>query len=230
MTIGEGADIVNPLTQIFPNFTTIDTQMKANEDATVGTATEVTTGTVHAITRANTSNPVFRFTATSAWTATDTMTVDGTSVTVHLSDGTVPQDNTYIIGAEVLAILNGTLVTLLSCSQHPTPSLDYVANVPLVNVASGSVDVYAMGNIKMLKLVGVTLSSALAPGGEIQIGTTPATYAPSWRAIGLSDNVAGGIRRDPSQIYINEAGSVYLRNPNSAINSVLYADGELFYW
>lgn len=114
MVIGEGTDAVNPLTQIFPNFETIDTAMENNKNAGITTASEVTTGGVHAIVRVNTSSPVFRFTATSAWTTGDTMTLDGSAVTVHLTDGTAPKSGAYIIGAEVVGIVNGSLVTLLA--------------------------------------------------------------------------------------------------------------------
>lgn len=113
MTMAEGSDIVNPLTQIFPNFNIIDGAMKNNKDASIGTATEVKTGTVHAITRSNTDNPVFRFTASGAWDAGDTMTIDGNSVTVHTSDGKTPVKDAYVIGCDVIAILNGASVTLL---------------------------------------------------------------------------------------------------------------------
>lgn len=117
MVIGEGTDAVNPLTQIFPNFETIDSAMESNKNAGITTASEVTTGGVHAIVRVNTSAPVFRFTATSAWTTGDTMTLDGSAVTVHLTDGTTPKSGAYIIGAEVVGIVNGSLVTLLAGSS-----------------------------------------------------------------------------------------------------------------
>lgn len=119
LLIPEGTDIVNPLTQVNPNFQAIDGAMFANKQGTIGTASEVVTGTVHAIIRSNTDSDVFRFTATGAWTAGDTMTLDGQSVTVHLSDGTTPATNSYIIGAEVLAMVNGTLVTLAISSTPP---------------------------------------------------------------------------------------------------------------
>ena len=118
MAIAEGSDVVNPLTQIFPNFSTIDAQMYSNANSGVGVATEVTTGNVHAIVRGNTNNPVFRFTATSAWAAGDSMTVDGNAVTVHLTDGQTPPSGAYIIGSEVLAILNGALVTLICSAKN----------------------------------------------------------------------------------------------------------------
>ena len=113
MNLVEGTDIVNIPVQINPNFQTIDGAMFDNKQASVGTATEVVTGTAHAIVRNNPDSNVFRFTATGAWTAGDTMSVDGNSVTVHLSDGTVPPTGAYIIGAEVLAVINSSLVTLM---------------------------------------------------------------------------------------------------------------------
>ncbi len=119
LLIPEGTDIVNPLTQVNPNFQTIDGAMFANKQATIGTASEVVTGTVHAIIRNNADSDVFRFTATGAWTAGDTMTLDGQAVTVHLSDGTTPATNSYIIGAEVLAMVNGSLVTLAISTTPP---------------------------------------------------------------------------------------------------------------
>lgn len=124
MTIAEGTDVVNPLTQIFPNFNTIDGAMFANKQAGIGTASEVTTGTVHAIIRANPDSNVFRFTATSAWTAGDTMTLDGNAVVVHMSDGTVPATGAYIIGAEVLAMVNAGLVTLAISSNGGVTSFN----------------------------------------------------------------------------------------------------------
>ena len=116
MVIGEGTDAVNPLTQIFPNFETIDAAMESNKEHGITTASEVTTGSVHAITRVDSSVDIFRFTATSAWTTGDTMTLDGSAVTVHLSDGTAPLSGAYIIGAEVVGVVVGSLVTLLTSS------------------------------------------------------------------------------------------------------------------
>ena len=133
LLIPEGTDIVNPLTQVNPNFQTIDGAMFANKQASIGTASEVVTGTVHAINRNNTDSDVFRFTATGAWTSGDTMTLDGQSVNVHLSDGTTPASGAYIIGAEVVAVVNGTLVTLLTSAAQP------VAGVTSFNSRTGAV-------------------------------------------------------------------------------------------
>lgn len=133
MNLVEGTDIVNIPVQLNPNFQTIDGAMFDNKQASVGTATEVVTGTAHAIVRNNPDSDIFRFTATGAWTAGDTMSVDGSAVTVHLSDGTAPATGAYIIGAEVVAVINGTLVTLLTSAAQP------VAGVTSFNTRTGAV-------------------------------------------------------------------------------------------
>lgn len=123
LNLPEGNDIVNPLTQYNPNFSAIDAAMFANKEGSIGTATEVVTGTVHAVVRANLDAPMFRFTATGAWASGDTMTLDGSAVTVHMADGTAPGSGAYIIGAEVLAVVNGTLVTLLTSNGAVDPGV-----------------------------------------------------------------------------------------------------------
>lgn len=110
--IVEGTDIVNPLTQLNPNFTALDTDLKAVSDNTVDNATCIKTGTVHAVTRTNTDAKVFRFTATGNWDTGDTMTVDGSLVSVYVSDGTAPANGCFVINSEVLAAIQGSRVTL----------------------------------------------------------------------------------------------------------------------
>lgn len=108
----EGTDVVNPLVQMNPNFTDIDAAMFANKQATIGSASEIVSGTVHAITRANTDSNYFRYTATGNWTAGDTMSVDGTTVSVYLTDGTTPGTGSYVINSEVFGMISGSRVTL----------------------------------------------------------------------------------------------------------------------
>lgn len=138
LNLPEGTDVVNPLVQDNPNYTAIDAAMFANKQAVIGTASEVASGTAHAITRSNADSNYFRYTATSNWTAGDTMTVDGTVVSVYLSDGTTPLTGAYVINSEVLAILNGSRVTLIiSRSGAPANAISYdntVSGLAAVNV------------------------------------------------------------------------------------------------
>lgn len=110
--ICEGTDVVNPLVQNFPNWTNLDSILKAIEDATVVRATCITSGTVHAVTYTNTDASVFRFTATGDWNSGDTMTVNGTTVSVFLPNGQSAPTGAFVINTEVLAIIQGTRVTL----------------------------------------------------------------------------------------------------------------------
>lgn len=130
LNIVEGTDIVNPLTQFNPNFTQIDSIMKDNADASIDHATCIKTGAVHAVTRTNPGASVFRFTATGNWNAGDTMTVDGTLVSVYVSDGTAPAAGCFIINSEVLASIQGTRVTLYVNSGD-------ASNIAYNNASSG---------------------------------------------------------------------------------------------
>lgn len=113
LNLPEGSDIVNPLIQDNPNYTAIDAALYANKLRAIGTATEVKSGTVHALTRSDTDIPVFRFVATSDYNTGDTFTVDGTSVTALLPDGTTPKNKAYVINASVVAILDGSRLTFV---------------------------------------------------------------------------------------------------------------------
>ena len=112
LNIPTGSDKVNILTQITPNFETIDGIMKANEDAGIQVATELFSNKIHALTRTKADAPAMRFTATSNYTAGDTFTVDGVQVTALAPNGSTLPDNAYVIGCEVFAILKGTRLTV----------------------------------------------------------------------------------------------------------------------
>ena len=114
LKVYEGEDLFNPLTVENVNVQAIDTQMKKNENHAVGDATELVSGTVHAITRLTPDAPMLRFTATSRFTAGDTFTVDGVQVSALTVSGEQLPDGAYIIGSEVLAYLKGTLLTVFT--------------------------------------------------------------------------------------------------------------------
>lgn len=119
--ISEGTDLVNPLTDIFPNFEDIDTDLKDVSNSAVGTATELLTGTVHALVRSDSDRNVFTFTATSNFEAGETFTLDGVQVTALTPDGQTLSSGCYIIGSEVLVAVKGTLMTVY---VNPSKALD----------------------------------------------------------------------------------------------------------
>lgn len=110
----EGSDLFNPLTVEAQNVQSIDAAMYANKTAAVQTATELKSGTVHALTRSVPGAAVIRFVATSDWTSGDTCTVDGVQVTTLLTTGETLPTGAWKINANVLAILNGTVLTVFT--------------------------------------------------------------------------------------------------------------------
>lgn len=108
----EGTDLFNPLTVENVNMGDIDTALKAVSDHAVGTATELTTGTVHALNRADTDRDVFAFVATSNYESGDTFTLDGTQVSALTPDGQPLATGSYVIGSTVLCALHDTLITV----------------------------------------------------------------------------------------------------------------------
>lgn len=110
----EGSDIFNPLTVEAQNIQSIDTNMAKNRDAAVQLATEIKSGTVHAITRSTPGASVIRFVATSDWAVGDTCTVDGVQVTTLLTTGETLPGGAWKINANVLAVLNGTVLTVFT--------------------------------------------------------------------------------------------------------------------
>ena len=125
LLLAEGTDLVNYLTQTNPNFSNLDTIIKGVSDLTITPATEVTTGTAHAISRSLTDCSVIRFTATSNWLTGDTMTLDGTPVTPLKTDGTTLKTGDYIIGSAVLMIQDGTRLTVLVASSPDASDINY---------------------------------------------------------------------------------------------------------
>lgn len=112
LNIAEGSDRYNHLTIDNPNYEKIDTTMKENEDSAVQTATELKSGTVHAITRNKPNASMFRFVATSDFTSGETFTVDGQQVTALLPNGATLGTGAYHINANVLCCLVGTNMTV----------------------------------------------------------------------------------------------------------------------
>ena len=109
----EGTDLFNPLVVENPNCETLDEAIKAISDQAVGSATELVTGTVHALTRGldDADRDVFIFTATSNFTAGDTFTLDGQQVSALTVAGTPLATGCYIIGSSVLVHKRDTLLT-----------------------------------------------------------------------------------------------------------------------
>lgn len=142
LLLAEGTDLVNYLTQTNPNFSNLDSIIKGVSDLTTTPATEVTTGTAHAISKSLPDATVIKFTATSNWQTGDTMTLDGNPVTPLKTDGTTLKTGDYIIGSAVLMIQDGTRLTVLVASSPDAGDINYDNTVSglTANKVQGAID------------------------------------------------------------------------------------------
>lgn len=213
----EGTDVVNPLVQMNPNFTDIDAAMFANKQASIGSATELTSGTVHAITRANPDSNYFRFTATSNWTAGDSMTIDGVAVSVFLTDGTLPGTGAYVINSEVFGILTGSRVTLFLTNPLLTlPATDVTFNPAGTGLVSTNID----GAVRELDTAVQSLNNTAVVTGVLDgtIGTPAAIPYPT--GYDISNTVIIGA------MYESAAGiwSQFTNNNAARFDAILYTN------
>ena len=220
----EGTDLWNYLTQTNPNFTALDTLLKSIQDGTVTTATEVTSGTAHAVTRTLPDANVIRFTATGVWTLGDTMTIDGTPVTVVKPNGTSLQTGDYIIGSEVLGILRATQFTVYVGGGSSTMDAE---DVDYDNTVSGltATDVQAAidEEAAAISTINSNLTNKFVSGSAITTlrdNTSPLTTPYSYTA--TEDCIIFG----QLQAYANSAVSVTVDN----VAVFAFADGGTSSW
>lgn len=126
MNIPDATDIVNLLTQCYPNFTLLDGALQSIKETGVTSASETKSGTVHQLVRTDGDCTVLRFTATSNFVTGDTFTVDGTPVTGVSVSGASLQTGDFVINSNVLAIVNGGVLTLFAGGSAPTPAANDV--------------------------------------------------------------------------------------------------------
>lgn len=104
--IPEGTDLVNLLTQLIPNWTSLDNILKGVQDSTFQNATETVSLGVHAITRLNSDAKLLKWIATANFEAGDTFTIDGIATPASLPSGEALGEDSYIAGSVVIAALN----------------------------------------------------------------------------------------------------------------------------
>lgn len=124
LNLVEGTDLVNPLVQDVPNYEAIDEALFENANSGISVATELLSGTVHAITRSNPNSAVFRFVATSDYKSGNTFTVDGVQVTALLPSGEALTTKSFCVNANVLCCLVGTMLTVFTVKSGDVTASD----------------------------------------------------------------------------------------------------------
>lgn len=133
-TVVVGSDTpVNIQNDIAPNFTAIDTDLKAVSDSAITVATHTYSGGVHNLVRADADRDVMYFVATGDMATGDTFTVDGVSVTARLVNGEALKTGSFVINNNVFAILVGSVLNIYAVN----PAVNNASGVSYDNTGSG---------------------------------------------------------------------------------------------
>ena len=112
-TVVVGSDTpVNIQNDIAPNFTAIDTDLKAVSNSAVTLATHTVSGTIHNLVRADADRNILYFVATGDMALGDTFTVDSVPVTARMVNGEALATGSFKINNNVFGILVGTVLNL----------------------------------------------------------------------------------------------------------------------
>lgn len=189
LNLVEGTDLFNPLVQDVPNYELIDEQMYKNQCASIGEATELLNGTVHELSREVGDAAMFRFVATSDYRSGDTFTVDGVQVTALLPSGETLGNGAYVINANVLCCLVGTMLTVFV----PTGLITTADNA--LKLDGQSADYYATK-------AEVTLAQTTANSG-VTLAESARTQLGGLSLVRITQSGYDGLTvKDPNTLYI----------------------------
>lgn len=206
----EGTDLFNPLVVENPNTETIDTVVKAISDKAVGNATELKTGTVHALSRLNedADRDVFAFRATSAFTAGDTFTLDGEQVSALTVAGEQLSTNCFIIGSTVLVAKRDTLLTFFVAETTAKDAEKLGGELPSYYATASALTTIAEYVTELQNKVGSAVLTTTAQDcsgaiNELNTQLTNKLNAP----VGSSSNCGVALSSDNSRLEISLVGN-----------------------
>lgn len=207
----EGTDIFNPLTVEAQNIQSIDEDMGNNRDTGIHLATEVKSGTVHAITRNVQTAPMFRFIATSDWTTGDTCTVDGVQVSTLMCTGEALKTGAWKINSNVLCVITGTLLTVFTTTPTDGGSTD----IDATTLDGHTADYFMSAEVGAVKSVGSSV--LLNSGSWVQSG--------DYYTITVA---VGGVTSSTNLITSPAAGS-FETAVNAMVRATAQGDGTVTY-
>ena len=213
--IPASTDIVNLLTQCYPNFNIADTAMQAIKEQGISQATESKSGTVHNIVRVDSDCSVFWFTATSNFTTGDTFTVDGSPVSAVKVSGAGLETGDFVINSNVPCIVKGAVLTILAGGGSSTieaQDVDYDnsgSGLTATNVqdAIDKID----GEVDKINTSNTQLITGTLTAGNTQLTLSDARITTS-SIIDVWQDVGNGVSVDivaPTAIEVN-SGNVIL--------------------
>lgn len=163
----EGTDLVNLLTQLIPNWSSLDTILKGVENQAFTNCTEVTSLGVHAISRTNSEGKILKWVATSNFTAGETFTVDGNVVAASTPAGATLATGAYVTGSIVIAALNSdesAMTIFVSGTNVATDSERLGGELPSYYAKDSDMDIAEQAISDLDNLMGTTSISAIGDG------------------------------------------------------------------
>lgn len=163
----EGTDLVNLLTQLIPNWSSLDSILKGVENQAFTNCTEVTSLGVHAISRTNADGKILKWIATSNFTAGETFTVDGNVVAAATPSGATLATGAYVTGAIVIAALNSdesAMTIFVSGTNVATDSERLGGELPAYYAKDSDMDIAEQAITDLDNLMGTTSISAIGDG------------------------------------------------------------------
>lgn len=180
-----GSDLVNPLTDTFPNWDIVDTAYHELDSRAIGHATEIVSQGVHAITRIDQYTKTFKFIATANYEAGETFTVDGVQVNAYTPSGSALATGSYVSGAVVIASLNAddsAITIYVGGQQTADNSLRLGGQLPSYYATQSDVDNL---DTNVTNLKNLTGNNSIVGIGD---GTTTGAIAY------LNEKVGGGMK------------------------------------
>lgn len=201
LNLPEGSDLYNHLVYDNPNYVKIDTELKNNKLRGFENATELVSGTVHALTRLDTDANYLVFRASAKYLEGDTFTLDGSSINAYCIDGTSLPDEAYIIGAMVVCFVNEQGLwfypkTNLSDVQSSISDLD--------NDITDINDKLTFSNLIEHKYISADYS--LTAGGNATV-TFPNVVPEDYDVIGICNFTSGNANAIPRAI-VTQGGTI----------------------
>ena len=163
----EGTDLVNLLTQLIPNWSSLDSILRGIQNDTFETATETVALGVHALTRLDPDAKLLKWVATANYTAGETFTVDGTPIATSTPSGNTLATGAYVTGSIVIAAINSdeTAMTVFVTGTNVASDSERLGGeLPSYYATDSRMDTAEQNITDLDNLIGNTSISAIGDG------------------------------------------------------------------
>lgn len=224
----ESTDTCNVPVQISPNFSDIDTDLKAVSDAAITSAVDTFASNTHALVRDDADRNALFFVAPADYVAGDVFTLDGVNMNVTDAAGNALESNAFRVNSVVFGIVYGTRLTLNVVNPVSVPPTPNASGISYDNTTSGLTATNVQDAIDEIDVSvdAINESNTQLITGTLNAGVTTLTLSsPRIKTTSIIDvwqDVGSGASVDivaPTAIEVNN-GSVILTFEAQATNMI----------